>query len=235
MQVNRNIEDLAEPFKTHVKAWMKECSGKGLNIKASETLRTKERQAKLVQEGKSWTMDSKHLIGEAVDIYFDSPSGDIYLANDPKGIVKWQEVARIAREYGIEWGYDMWGIDKPHFQMMKTLNKKIDTKKEEIQNKSNLKTKTMKITGYIFVPKDIEAQINYILNVADEIGVAYRLVNPNPAKRSTEIGSIVGAILKKEENEKIRDAWSDVKEHFEMQDQYFTDNLVYKTYPRNDN
>ena len=35
----------------------------------SEGIRTKERQAKLLAEGKSRTMKSRHLIGEAVDVY----------------------------------------------------------------------------------------------------------------------------------------------------------------------
>ncbi|MBT3726215.1 hypothetical protein HOG21_00495 [bacterium] len=38
----------------------------------------------------------------------------------------WKEIAEIAKKYGIDWGYDLWKTDKPHFQdNMKEFEKKI--------------------------------------------------------------------------------------------------------------
>lgn len=28
----------------------------------------------------------------------------------------WREIAEVANKYGIDWGYDLWETDKPHFQ-----------------------------------------------------------------------------------------------------------------------
>ena len=29
---------------------------------------------------------------------------------------RWRKVAKIGNKYGIDWGYDLWGGDLPHFQ-----------------------------------------------------------------------------------------------------------------------
>ena len=41
----------------------------GEKVIVSKTLRTFDEQQKLVDDGKSWTLNSKHLKGLAVDIY----------------------------------------------------------------------------------------------------------------------------------------------------------------------
>ena len=80
-------------------------------------LRTKEEQKVLVATGKSRTMKSKHLTGDAVDI--------AVLVN---GEVSWdlkyyKEVAthvkKVAKSLGIRvtWGGDWGFVDGPHFQL----------------------------------------------------------------------------------------------------------------------
>ena len=82
-------------------------------------LRTLREQRKYVREGKSHTMKSKHLSGNAVDIipyvegkltwegeYFD----DIEIAM--KSVIKTHALP-------IEWGFDLWEWDKPHWQIKK--------------------------------------------------------------------------------------------------------------------
>lgn len=84
----------------------------------TEGLRTAERQKKLVEEGKSQTMNSRHLTGEAVDV--------VAYVN---GVVSWDfkyyrqiadAVKRAAQELdvSVEWGGD-WKtlVDGPHFQL----------------------------------------------------------------------------------------------------------------------
>lgn len=51
---------------------------------------------------------------------------------------KWRAVADIAKKYGIDWGYDLWKWDKPHFQ---------DNGKE-LQTPAPLINPTMKKTKY---------------------------------------------------------------------------------------
>jgi peptidoglycan L-alanyl-D-glutamate endopeptidase CwlK len=84
------------------------------DITVSEGIRTKERQAQLYKEGKSKTMNSKHLTGNAVDLY--PLNGGAINWNGFEGLVKLMKEA--AKELGIKitCGYD-WGWDKPHYEL----------------------------------------------------------------------------------------------------------------------
>ena len=84
----------------------------------SEGLRTIERQKQMVAEGKSKTMQSKHLHGLAVDLY---------PLTDDRKLINWSGFDRLAkvmkeaaRELGVTiyWGGD-WKIfvDKPHWEL----------------------------------------------------------------------------------------------------------------------
>jgi len=85
----------------------------------TEGLRTKERQAKMVAQGSSWTMNSRHLTGHAVDLvaYEDGQVSWAwplyYKINDA--------MQRAAAEFGIKikWGGTWKGRQKdgPHFQL----------------------------------------------------------------------------------------------------------------------
>ncbi len=85
-----------------------------------EGLRTKERQAQLVKDGFSQTMNSKHLTGRAVDIIpfpvLANWSG--YKAQQWKDIADAMKAA--AKEQGVRltWGGDWRSfIDKPHYEI----------------------------------------------------------------------------------------------------------------------
>ncbi|HBN2067306.1 TPA: M15 family metallopeptidase [Escherichia coli] len=84
----------------------------------TEGLRTKERQKQLVAEGKSQTMNSRHLTGDAVDVV-------AYVGS----LVSWEwalyekiaqafKQAAVELNTPIEWGGD-WDTlkDGPHFQL----------------------------------------------------------------------------------------------------------------------
>lgn len=93
---------------------------RGIEIQVSETVRDRERQADLVAQGKSQTMNSKHLTGNAADIFIQNPDGS---AN--WDFEAYRPVADIAKEVAAEMGYDdlVWGgdwqtlKDGVHFQM----------------------------------------------------------------------------------------------------------------------
>ena len=82
-------------------------------------LRTLERQKELMAAGLSKTLKSKHLTGEAVDLYPLTNNGK-YIAVD-----RYNELAKIvkaqAKRLGIQiyWGFDLWGWDKVHYQLTK--------------------------------------------------------------------------------------------------------------------
>jgi len=82
-----------------------------------EGLRTPERQKELVAKGSSKTMDSYHLYGLAVDLvaWVDGkPSWDEKYYKDIAVVMK-----EVIQKYKlpIEWGFDKWGWDMPHWQM----------------------------------------------------------------------------------------------------------------------
>lgn len=84
----------------------------------TEGLRTVERQKQLVAEGKSQTMNSRHISGHAVDV-FAYPT--------PAGSWDWQYYQQISRAFKqagknlgipVEWGGDWKTLkDGPHFQL----------------------------------------------------------------------------------------------------------------------
>ena len=90
----------------------------GIDFGVSEGVRSVARQKKLVAKGVSKTMNSYHLYGLAVDLvpyhhgryHWDSPSDFQQIAT---------AMGEVIAEYGlpIEWGYEKWGWDMPHWQM----------------------------------------------------------------------------------------------------------------------
>lgn len=80
-----------------------------------EGLRTEKRQRELYEAGSSWTMDSRHLTGHAIDIApkFDSWAWPMYhkLAPQMKAAAKLEGVA-------LDWGGDWWrNKDGPHWEL----------------------------------------------------------------------------------------------------------------------
>jgi hypothetical protein len=93
---------------------------RGIEIQVSETKRDANRQAEMVAQGKSQTMNSRHLTGNAADIFIQNPDGSANWDFEAYG-----PVAAIAKEVAAEKGYDdlVWGgdwktlKDGVHFQM----------------------------------------------------------------------------------------------------------------------
>lgn len=79
-------------------------------IFVTESWRSEERQKELVAAKLSYVKRSNHQDGLAVDIGFNGP--DLY----PADMKRWRNVADVAKKHGIDWGFDLWNWDKPHFQ-----------------------------------------------------------------------------------------------------------------------
>jgi peptidoglycan L-alanyl-D-glutamate endopeptidase CwlK len=80
----------------------------------TEGRRSKERQAALVKAGKSWTLDSRHLTGHAIDVVdddgkYDMPDMD-HIAREFKAVAKEMNIP-------IVWGGDWKQRDTPHFEL----------------------------------------------------------------------------------------------------------------------
>ena len=113
---DRNIDKLKEPFKSKVEKFINDERVKD-KIFITEAFRTQERQNYLYSLWRTlpwtkitWTLNSNHSKGLAVDIAFKWK--ELY----PKNIEEWKVVAEVAKQYWIDWWYDLWGRDKPHLQ-----------------------------------------------------------------------------------------------------------------------
>ena len=86
-------------------------------------VRTTKEQEKLVARGVSKTMNSYHLYGLAVDLV-------AYVNGKPSWEPEYYDAISVAMKHvihihdlPIEWGFDMWSWDLPHYQMTGYRNK----------------------------------------------------------------------------------------------------------------
>lgn len=71
--IENSLEKLTGEFKIKSKVLMDVANQLGFKIMSFETTRSRLRQAWLFAQGKSWTMNSKHIGGKAVDRVFRTP------------------------------------------------------------------------------------------------------------------------------------------------------------------
>lgn len=113
LQPNRDLSLLQPSFRKKVEWFLSEAK----QVFVTEGYRSQARQDYLYSLGRTrpWkkvtrTLNSNHTKGIAIDIAFKG------WALYPSDIRERTDVANIATKYGIAWWYDLWGIDKPHFQ-----------------------------------------------------------------------------------------------------------------------
>lgn len=86
------------------------------------TLRTPEEQAEKVAKGLSWTQNSKHLTGDAIDVapylVYDAHGDDKALWDESDPI--WLKIGPIGQSCGLKWGVIKGGerIDLGHFEFI---------------------------------------------------------------------------------------------------------------------
>jgi peptidoglycan L-alanyl-D-glutamate endopeptidase CwlK len=84
-----------------------------------EGLRTKERQAKLFAEGKSKTLNSKHLTGRAVDLWVLKDGKVTWEKAAYDNLAPFVKQAAKELEINIRWGGDFKGFfDGPHYELV---------------------------------------------------------------------------------------------------------------------
>lgn len=107
------LDKLNSNFKIKVDKFVAECP----EIFITESWRSEERQKELRAAGLSQVAHSNHQDGLAIDIAFkDDPKTPGVDPIYPTNMDPWRKVADVAKKYGIDWGYDLWKWDKPHFQ-----------------------------------------------------------------------------------------------------------------------
>lgn len=114
-----NLEKLATNTKKAAYQWYQFCIDNGIDILIHETIRTKEQQEAYVASGKSQTMKSYHLVGQALDFvpaYIDAGGkpGVDWSSYDKE---PWKKAIAKSKALGFEWGGDWKNfVDKPHLQ-----------------------------------------------------------------------------------------------------------------------
>ena len=106
----RWIDKLETNFRKKVEWFLAEVNKTWQVIFLTETWRSEERQSELLKAWLSQVKHSNHQDWLAIDIWFFGT--ELY----PSDFQKWRKVADIAKKYWIDWGYDLWQWDKPHFQ-----------------------------------------------------------------------------------------------------------------------
>ena len=119
MELSKLSMERLEGVDERLKAIVIECAARCLfPFNVSEGLRTKEQQREYVRQGKSRTMNSKHLTGKAVDLY--------PLTMDRKQVdwSRFEELADLMFQVACDQGTEIvWGghwktfVDKCHFQL----------------------------------------------------------------------------------------------------------------------
>ena len=110
----RSLNNLAGVNEDLVKVVHRALELSEIDFTVIEGVRTKERQVELVNQGKSKTMNSRHLNGGAVDLW-DGRSWDKAAF---KPIIEAMEEAGRRLGVNLTGGYT-WGWDYPHWQIEK--------------------------------------------------------------------------------------------------------------------
>lgn len=138
INTNRRLEDLTPAMQARVKDWLKLCEENNLKVQITETKRTKLRQlylwsmgryvepafekkylgyddpaiapnANLNQAQVTWTLNSNHLKGEAIDFGFLKDGKFTYEGD-------WAKAYDLAEEVGLKSLFRTTGKDKPHLE-----------------------------------------------------------------------------------------------------------------------
>lgn len=119
--MSRKLKDLTPKMRAAAIELIARCVEDGIMICIVDTLRTQAEQAANVAAGVSWTMNSRHLLGEAIDIapydqyQLHGPDKLKWDSNDPV----WDKIGSIGESVGLKWGVWRKGvnIDKGHFEL----------------------------------------------------------------------------------------------------------------------
>ena len=116
--VSRKLDDLDPKFKLVAMEFLARLTEAGIVVLIVDTLRTPEEQAENIRKGVSWTKNSKHLVGKAIDVCpYETWSlhGPDKLRWDEKDPV-WQKIGAIGEKLGLTWGGRWKQKDMGHFE-----------------------------------------------------------------------------------------------------------------------
>jgi len=104
--MSRALDDLSPVFRPFADRFLARLMEAKIPVIIVTTSRTQAEQVDAVARGVSWTLNSKHLTGDAIDVcpylIFDlhGPDKAQWDAQDPV----WQDIGRIGQACGLKWG-----------------------------------------------------------------------------------------------------------------------------------
>lgn len=116
--MSRKLDDLSARFRPLAFELLARLTEQGLVVMIIDTLRTRAEQEQNIARGVSWTLNSKHLTGDAIDLcpYQQwqqyGPKKLNWDASDPA----WAAMGRIGEELGLVWGGRWKQRDLGHFE-----------------------------------------------------------------------------------------------------------------------
>ena len=118
--MSRALDDLSPRFRPLAIELLARCVEHGIGVVIVDTLRTAEEQQANVAKGVSWTLHSKHLDGDAIDLcpiqtYELHGANKLqWNASDPV----WEQMGVIGESLGLRWG-GRWKVrDMGHFEFV---------------------------------------------------------------------------------------------------------------------
>ena len=160
----KDINALDPKMKPRAEAFLKKCKELGVNIAITETKRSKERQQYLYAQGRTrpgnivtWTLQSNHILGLAMDIVFVDSNGKYTYNGD------WNKIGPIAEDCGLIWG-GTWNVpDKPHVEFNPKVimdQKEYPTYSGVVPYEEAVATEKWFIdNGYVKAPKQLDAPL----------------------------------------------------------------------------
>ena len=117
--MSRKLDDLSPAFRPLAVEFLARLVEAGIPVIVVDTRRTAQEQAANVAKGVSWTMQSKHLTGDAIDVApyetfaLHGPDKLQWDAGDPI----WTRIGEIGESCGLKWG-GRWKMtpDLGHFE-----------------------------------------------------------------------------------------------------------------------
>ena len=104
--MSRALDDLSPRFRPLAVEFLARLVEAGIHVMVVDTLRTPAEQAQNVAKGVSWTMNSRHLTGDAIDV---CPYETYLLHGEDKlqwqtSDPIWQKIGQIGEACGMRWG-----------------------------------------------------------------------------------------------------------------------------------
>lgn len=116
--MSRALNDLSDRFRPLAFELLARCVERGIAVMIVDTLRTRQEQEAYIARGVSWTLNSRHLTGDAIDICPYSQwqlHGDDKLQWDGRDPV-WTTLGQIGEAVGMRWGGRWKQRDLGHFE-----------------------------------------------------------------------------------------------------------------------